>query len=102
MIDERGYTDVEVYKRANIDKKLFSKIRSNKDYHPKKSTAVALALSLGLNMDDTKDFLSRAGYALSPCSKFDLIIRYFIDRGVYDMYAINLALFEHEQPILGE
>ena len=102
MIDERGYTDVEVYKRANIDKKLFSKIRSNKDYHPKKSTAVALALSLGLNMDETKDFLSRAGYALSPCSKFDLIIRYFIDRGVYDMYAINLALFEHEQPILGE
>ena len=102
IIDDKGYTDIEVYKRANVDRKLFSKIRSNPSYQPKKITAVAFALALKLNLDDTKDFIGRAGYAFSPSSIFDLIIEYFIEQEVYDTYTINLALFDHEQPLLGE
>ncbi|MBO4420519.1 MAG: macro domain-containing protein [Lachnospiraceae bacterium] len=102
LIDDKGYTDIEVYKRANVDRKLFSKIRSNPSYQPKKITAVAFALALKLSLDDTKDFIGRAGYAFSPSSIFDLIIEYFIEQEVYDTYTINLALFEHEQPLLGE
>ncbi|MCC8044215.1 MAG: macro domain-containing protein [Clostridiales bacterium] len=102
LIDERGLSDVEVYKRANLDRKLFSKIRCNEDYRPKKKTALALAIALELNIDETEDLLKRAGLALSQSNLSDLIIRYFINRQEYDIYSINLSLFEHEQPILGE
>lgn len=101
LIDQRRLSDVEVYKKANLDRKLFSKIRCNRDYRPKKITAVALAVALELNLDETKDLLSRAEMALSPSNRFDLIITYFLERKIYDIYTINLALFQHGQPMLG-
>ena len=99
--DKKGMTDVEVQKKANLDRKAFSKLKCGTTKNPSKSTALALAVALELSLDDTKDLLSRAGLALSPCSKQDLIVQYFIEREAYDIYAINIALFEHGEQLLG-
>jgi transcriptional regulator with XRE-family HTH domain len=100
--DARGLTDVEVQKRAHLDRKAFSKLKCGTTKNPSKATALALAVALELNLDDTRDLLSRAGLALSPCSKQDLIVQYFIEKEAYDLNMINIALYDHgEQPIGG-
>ena len=101
LIDRSGKKDSEVYKRANLSKQHFSKIRNNPDYKPTKATAIALALALELDLEQTKDLIGRAGYALSNSSKFDLIIRYFIEQGNFNVVEINIALYEFDQPLLG-
>ena len=101
LIQNKKFDDVDVYKKANLDRKHFSKIRSDVHYSPKKKTAIALSIALQLNLDETKDLLSRAGYALSPSNKGDLIVSYFISHQKYDIWEINTVLFKYGQTTLG-
>lgn len=97
LIESKGMTNAEVYKRALVDKKVFAKIKGNPDYHPAKMTALQLCVGAKLNLDETRDLLARAGYALSPCNKTDVIFSFFIENEIYDMIDIDIQLEMHGQ-----
>ena len=101
LIDRTGKKDSEIYTRANLSRQHFSKIRNNPDYRPTKATALALAVALELNLEQTRDLIGRAGYALTNSSIADLIVMFFIREGCYDLNAINEALYEYDQSLLG-
>ena len=101
LIDKTGKKDSEIYNRANVSRQHFSKIRNNPAYKPTKPTALAFAIALELDLEQTKDLIGRAGYALTNSSKFDVIVRFFIESGNYNMMEINTALFEFDQSLLG-
>lgn len=101
LIDRTGKKDSEIYKKANVDRKLFSKIRNNMDYKPSKATALAFAFALELDVDETKDFIGRAGYAISHSSKFDVIVEYFLVNHNYNVFELNEVLFAFDQPLIG-
>lgn len=101
LIDEREMSDAECYKKAHIDRKTFSKIRTLKDYKPRKTTAAAFAIALKLPLDEAKDLIEKAGYSLTHSSKFDIILEYFIKKGKYDIFEINEALYAFGEKILG-
>lgn len=101
LIDRTGKKDFEIYKKANVDRKLFSKIRNNMDYRPSKTTALAFAFALELDVEETKDFISRAGFALSHSSKFDVIVEYFLVNRNYNVFELNEVLFAFDQPLIG-
>lgn len=102
LIRMKGMTNSEVYKRAVVDKKVFSKIRNNPDYHPQKRTALCLCIGARLSLDEAKDLLARAGYALSPCDKTDIIFSYFLEHKIYDMIELDIQLEEHGLPCIIE
>ncbi|MEY8380623.1 hypothetical protein AAK979_06255 [Ileibacterium valens] len=101
LIDESQKSDAEIYKKANVDRRLFSKIRSNPNYHPAKKTVLAFAIALGLDLDETEELLQSAGYAFYPASRADRIIQYCIDRGIFDVMRVNQILFHFDQPLIG-
>lgn len=101
MIDERGMTDSEVYTKAYVDRRHFSKIRKDVNYSPNKKTVLAFTIALELSLDEAKDLLSSAGFALSRSSKTDIIVAYFLQNKIYDMYEINDVLYAYGQPIFG-
>ena len=102
LIDKTGKKDSDIYKKANLSKQHFSKIRNNPHYKPTKPTAIALALALELDLAQTRDLIGRAGYALTNSSKFDLIIRFFIEQRFYDITQINMTLYQFDQSLLGQ